>query len=78
MSYTQRNVIAFPGAKKRGRKVRKGPTAEVITLPARNLGQSDGVRMNDESSLMVDRLVALMEKDEKLMRLIYEFEPLPQ
>jgi hypothetical protein len=68
MSYTQRNVIAFPRAKKRGRKVRKGPTAEVITFPARNLGQSDDVA----------RLVELMESDEKLMRLIYEFEPLPR
>ena len=71
------NIIVFPKSKKRGPKVRTGTSAAVISLPDRNLGQSDGVRMNDES-LMVDRLVALMEKDEKLMRLIYEFEPLPQ
>jgi hypothetical protein len=50
------NVLTFPKSKKRGPKVRTGPSAKVFALPTLDRA----IAAIDEASSNVDRLVAIM------------------
>ncbi|HUB89063.1 MAG TPA: hypothetical protein VMA74_04955 [Dyella sp.] len=56
MQSTSGNIIAFPEPRKRGRKSRTGPCAEVVTLPV-----PDTIEAYRSATSDVDRLTALME-----------------
>jgi hypothetical protein len=51
------NVLTFPKSKKRGPKVRTGPSAEVVTLPTMDRAVS-AIR---DASTNVERLMAIMD-----------------